>query len=91
MGVFLKTATKVNDVFSEEYVYNCTDFPYRDYLFTETVTTKKGKQRITYLNIASAFDNETTTINGIKHDKGKYQKNQRAYRLFACYCVKRFE
>lgn len=87
MGVYLKTATKDNDVFSEEYVYNCTDFPYREYLFTETAITKKGKQRITYLNISSAFDIETTTIDGTKDNKGKYVKNPIAFMYHWQFCL----
>ena len=51
----------------EETVFNLNDFPF-EHLATCNLCKKRG--RIKYYNVASAFDIETTTVDGVKNEKG---------------------
>lgn len=46
------------DGYKKEIIYNCYDFPYDNFLFCSKIYSKKGN----YVNLISAFDIETTTI-----------------------------
>ena len=67
----------------ETNVYNVNDFPYDELLFLPTIRSKKK----TYYNVSSAFDIETTTIDGIKDDKGKYVKNPYGFMYHWQFCI----
>ena len=54
---------------SRETIYNINDFPYDKYLYS-TTCRKKGKHNITYYNIITSFDIETTTIKNIEKPYG---------------------
>lgn len=53
------------DGLHDEIVYDIKNFPYSQFLFSETCT----KHKVDYLNVACAFDIETTNI---RVDKGGY-------------------
>lgn len=54
---------------SRETIYNIKDFPYGKYLYSDTCR-KKGKKNITYYNIITSFDIETTTIKNTEKPYG---------------------
>lgn len=53
----------------EETVFNLNDFPFEH--LTKCDLCKKGSHR-KYYNIPSAFDIETTNVDGVKNAKGEY-------------------
>jgi DNA polymerase type B, organellar and viral. len=53
-----------------EQVYNIDDFPYSKYRQAKRIYNHKNQT--SYYNISASYDIETTTIDGIKDDKGKY-------------------
>jgi hypothetical protein len=67
----------------KEITYNINDFPYRQFLYNKTVS-KKGIQ---YYNISSAFDIETTTVDGIKDSTGKYISNPFGFMYQWQFCI----
>lgn len=56
----------------QEQVHNINDFPYNDCKFFDIVRKSK---RCQYYNVATAFDIETTTIDGKKANNGEYITN----------------
>ena len=68
----------------EEIVYTVKDFPYKDLIFNPLV--KKGK-RVQYYNCSSAFDIETTTVDGLKDFKGNYEKKPYGFMYQWQFCI----
>jgi hypothetical protein len=67
-----------------ETVYNIDDFPYTKYRQAERIA-KKG---ISYYNMSTSFDIESTTIDGIKDDKDRYVVNPQGFMYHWQFCVK---
>lgn len=72
-----------NETTKKEIVYNVNDFPYTKYQQAQRIC-KKG---ISYYNISCAFDIETTTIDGIKDNKGNYIKSPYGFMYQWQFCV----
>lgn len=66
-----------------EVAYNVDDFPYDRYVQADRVA-KKGTS---YYNIATSFDIETTTIDGVKDTSGKYIINPYGFMYQWQFCV----
>lgn len=67
---------------TEEPIYTISDFPYSKYKYTEIIqknTMKYGRQN--YLNIAAAFDIETTTVDPLNGKKPMDEKGRRRTRI----------
>lgn len=67
----------------ETNIYNVNDFPYYDLVLLPTC----HKKNTTYYNVSSAFDIESTTLDGEKDSKGCYVKNPSAFMYQWQFCI----
>lgn len=68
----------------EETVFNLNDFPFEH--LTTCDLCKKGTHR-KYYNVASAFDIETTNVDGVKNAKGEYIVSPFAFMYHWQFCL----
>lgn len=72
-----------------EIAYNVNDFPYDELANHDEIVSKKGKkQTIEYINVAAAFDIESTTIETEKDSNGKYITSPFAFMYHWQLCIK---